>query len=262
MALPPEILDNILERIPANGKGRLTLAACALVATWGTGPSQRRLFSSVFIDEGNYERWMNSVVLPRSKAHLLEYVRSLWQCRGLDMRIKYQMQDLAQDSGGYLLALRNLYGLTLYAIRVEHINADQFRTCFSAFRETLTYLSLENFATSFSAFVTLVDYFPNIATLQIDWFEVESDERPVPSLSRPLRGKLDLRGVHEDCLEFFDRFSKLDLGYEELAISNSYMIAEEIWECILRISTSSVKFLRLTDEHEREQTPHQHHILT
>ena len=66
---------------------------------------------------------------------------------------------------------------------------------FSAFRDTLTYPSLETFTASFSAFVTLVDYFPNITTLRLRSFELEPDGGPVPSLSRPLRGKLYVREV-------------------------------------------------------------------
>ena len=191
VTLPPEILDKILEHIPPNREGRPTLIACAFVATWWTGPSQRCLFSSVRIDQDNYERWMNGVVLTGSKAHLLELARSLRHSHVLD----YRMQDLAQDSGEYLSVLRNLHSLALVNVCVEHISEDGFRACFSAFRDTLTYPSLETFTTSFSAFVTLVDYFPNITTLRLRSFELEPDGGPVPSLSRPLRGKLYVREV-------------------------------------------------------------------
>jgi len=102
------------------------------------------------------------------------------------------MRDLPQDSGEYLSALRNIHNLTLFNTKVEHIPKDQFHTCFSTFRGTLTYLSLEVFDTSFSAFVTLVNFFPNLRTLQLRSFALGPDEGPVPSLSRPLRGKLHL----------------------------------------------------------------------
>ena len=165
MILPPEIVGRILEQIPTTGEGRRTLISCASVATWWTGPSQRHLFSSVTIHERNYERWMNYVVLSGSEDHLLEYVRSLWHGRRPGLGIKYRMRDLAQDSGEYLSALRNLRTLTLSNITVEHISEREFCTCFSTFRGSLTRLSLDTFATSFSAFVTLIDYFPNITML-------------------------------------------------------------------------------------------------
>ena len=221
------------------------------MATWWTRPSQRRLFSSVSIDEDNHGRWMSSVVLSGSKVHLLGYVRSLWQF--MDMGTKYTMQDLARDSGEYLSALHNLRSLTLVNTMIEHISEDQLHTCFSAFRQTLTSLFLDTFATSLSAFVTLIDHFPNIATLRIDWLEVEPDEGPVPSLSRPLRGKLHLHDVQDDCLEFFNRFDKLDLEYEELVIGYSpSTLAEEPLEHALQMGAGTVKILRLTDELQRE----------
>ena len=190
---------------------------------------------------------MNGVVLSKSKAHLLEYVRSLWPYRGWRSGKTYRMGDLAQDSGQYLSALHNLHSLTLNGIKLEHISKDQFRTCFSAFRETLTSLSLANFATSFGVFVTLVAYFSNITTLELHSFVLEPDEGPVPPLSRPFRGELV---VQADDLEFLDRFAQLDLEYEELAIesSSSMFWDAKLLESALRISTNTVKFLRFTAE--------------
>ena len=250
--LPPEILDDILDHIPASGKGRPTLIKCALVATWWTRPSQRRLFSSVDIYEGNFKQWVKGVVLSEAKTHLLEHVRSLWHCRSPDNRIKYRMGDLAQNSGEYFSALCNLHSLTLDNISVEHIGKEEFDTCFSAFRETLTCLSLDSFATSFSAFVTLIDYFPNVTTLQLRSFVLEPDTRPIPSLSRPLRGKLHVHDVHDDCSEFFNRFAELDPEYEELEIGASLLFipvpGSKFVESVLQISFSTVKVLKLTAE--------------
>ena len=244
MALPQEILDKILEHISVDRWGRQTLIACTLVATWWTGPSQRRLFSSVEIDERNYQRWMDGVVLSGSNLHLLAYIRSLeWRPEGT----RYRMRDLEKYSGEYFSALRNIRNLTLYNVKVEHISEGGFHTCFSAFRETLTYLSFDTFATSFSAFVTLVDYFPNITTLQLRSFVLKPDEGPVPPLSRPLRGKLHIHRVQSNYLEFLDRFTKLDLEYEELIIDSPYVFMDpKFVERALRISPSTVKFLRLT----------------
>ena len=157
-----EILDGILEHIPANAEGRPTLIACALMATWWTTPSRRRIFSWVAIHERDSPRWTCGVVSSRSKAHLLEYVGSLLYYPHL----KYQMRSLAAYSGKYFPAPCNLHSPTLFTIRIEHIS-EEFHICFSAFRETLTYLSLDTFTTSFNAFVALVDYYPNITTLQL-----------------------------------------------------------------------------------------------
>ena len=160
--LPPEILGKILGHIPTDSEGQLTLIACALVATWWTGPSQRRLFSSVSIHNGNYERWMNGVV-SESKTHLLKYVHSLRHYHYIaDIASGYPMRSLPKDSGEYLSTLHNIRRLELAEIRIEDIGEAGFRTCFSAFCETLTDLTLQTFVTSLSAFVTLVNHFPNI----------------------------------------------------------------------------------------------------
>ena len=159
MTLPPEILDKVLGYIPTDNEGRQTLVACALVATWWMELSQGRLLSLVSINNDNHQRWIDSVISSPSKAHLLQYVRSLLHRRGA-FGFGYRMQNLPLHSGEYLSALRNLRSLTLSKIRIEHIGEEEFHTCFSAFRETLTFLSLENFVASFSAFITLVDYFP------------------------------------------------------------------------------------------------------
>ena len=249
VTLPPEILDKILEHIPTNREGRPTLIACTLVATWWTGPSQRRLFSSIEIGKVNFQRWMDGVVLSGSKTRL-ECVRSLY-CHGY-FGIKHRMGDLPQDCGEYFSALRNLHRLTLLNTTAEHISEEGFHTCFSAFRETLTYLSLNTFTASFSAFVTLIGYFPNVTSLELDSFVLEPDEGPVPSLSWPLWGKLLILYVQADFLEFLDRFVKLDLRYEELLIDCSYTVEERPLERVLQISPSTVKFLRLVGELERK----------
>ena len=143
----------------------MTLIACALVATRWTESSQRRLLSSVLIRKHNYQQWMSSVVLSRSRVRLLGYVRSLRIGHNRDISIEFR--NLIQDHGEYLSALHNVHSLTIVNTRVESIPQDQFHTCFSAFRGTLTYISLKAFATSFSAFMALVDYFPNIRPLQL-----------------------------------------------------------------------------------------------
>jgi len=187
---------------------------------------------------------MDRVVLSGSKTRLLGYVRSLRI--GYDRDISIKFRSLLQDHGKYLSALHNVHSLAFANTRVEHIPQYQFHTCFSAFRGTLTYLSLEVFATSFSAFVTLVDYFPNIRSLQLRVFMLGPDERPVPSLSRPLRGKLRIHFIQTGPLEFFNHFAKLDLEYEELVIDSFVYVDPSFLESALKVSTDTVKSLRIT----------------
>ena len=247
--LPPETVDKILGHVPVDEDWRRTLMACSLVATCWTRPSQRHLFRWVDVHDGNYEWWMSGVAFSGPGAHLLGYVRSLRHHRGWGTGI----QGPAQDFGENLSGLRNLHSLTLSNIEVEHISDGELHTCFSAFRETLTSLSLDTFAMSFRAFVTLVDYFPNITTLRLHSFGLEPNGEPAQSLSRPLRGKVRVR-VQADFPEFINRFTKLDLEYDELVI-HGYLPASARMEMVgsaLQISPSTVKLLRLNLQLPRE----------
>ena len=150
------------------------------------------------------------------------------------------MQKLAEDSGEYLSALHGVRSLTLYHIGIGPISQEDLCDCFSAFSEILTDLTLNTFVTSFSGFVTLLDYFPNLTTLKFSLFTVIPDKGPVPPLSRPLRGKIYVGSPLVDCREFFNRFAELDLEYEELVVCSWIQT-----ESVLRLSTGTVKYLRL-----------------
>ena len=264
MTVPPEVLDKILERIPTDRNGRPTLIACALVATRWTGPSQRRLFSSVKIDDDNYSRWTNGVALSGSKTHLLQHVRSLQYQRMLDSGIPYPMQDLPKEPGEFFSALHNIRSLEFVNVRIGRLSKE-LETCFSAFRGTLTNLTLDPFITSFGAFVSLVDYFPNVTALRLGMFALGPDEGPVPTLSRPLRGKLRILPPHPTSLEFIDRLAKLDQEYEELVVDPNFMpLRTESFERVLQFSTGTVRYLRLLGDLECEyflHTPSSLHVL-
>ena len=192
---------------------------------------------------------MEGVVRSGSKALLLKFVRSLTHSR--NKTTTYRMRDLPRDSGEDLSALPNIHTLKLYHIRVEHIGGEGFCTCFSAFGETLSTLSLGPFATSFSTFVTLVDCFPNITSLELGKVILKPDEGPVPVLSRSLRGKVHIWGAQVGRSEFVDRFAKLCLEYEELVLDSFYYsMGSTFLEDALQISTNTVKYLMLAVERE------------
>ena len=165
------------------------------------------------------------------------------------------MRKLQKVSGEFLSALHNIHSLGFINIGIEPISEQEFRTCFSAFREILTNLTLDEFTTSFSAFVTLVDYFPNITTLRLGTFTVEPDLGPVPRLSRPLRGRICLLHLRfrPGCAEFLNRLAGLDLEHEELALEPPFNVDTRLLESILQLGASTVKYLRLTAQFQREQ---------
>ena len=261
--LAPEIMEKILEHIPLDTQGQPTLAACALVATWWTGPSQRRLFSSISIHRRNYKQWMDSIVRSGTKTHL-KYVRSLEHSLTRRGGIVYPMRNLPKDSGEYLSAMHNIQSLKLVDIGIERISKE-FYICFSAFRQTLTNLSLHSFETSFSAFLLLVDYFPNITTLRLSLLALKPCEGVIPSLSRPLRGRICLGCATSTRMEFFDRLAKLNPQYEELVLEPTLYVEAEVAGNFLRLCASTAEYLRLTAIFGREHSfkpPSSPHILS
>jgi len=191
---------------------------------------------------------MNGVVFSRSKARLLEHVRWL-------SLSQIQMRSLSQDHGEYLPALCNLRGLLFFLAEVQLVGEGQFQPCFSAFRGTLTYLFIDYISASFDALVSLVDYFPNLRALELRLYGLGPGEGLVPSLSRPLRGKLHVHSSLGNPSEFLSRFAKLDLDYEVLVIEPStsgYFGGPTFLESALQISPNTVKYLTMTDEPQSE----------
>jgi hypothetical protein len=188
---------------------------------------------------------MNGVALSEPKTRLCRYVRSFKRDFGLGNRTRYPMRGLPGDSGGYLSALHNLRILSLNNIILEKISEEGFLTCFSAFRETLTKLYIWSCAMSFSAFVTMVDYFPNLTVLQLGFVELKPDEGSVPSLSRPLRGTIRIDFMTPSCLGFANQLAKLDLEYDRLVIGAGFSTEAETLAGFLQISPKTVKYLGL-----------------
>lgn len=152
------------------------------------------------------------------------------------------MQNLPPDSGEYLSALHNLHSLSLHHITFKNFGEEGFHTCFSGFRETLTKLTLEGVAASFTMFVTLVSYFPNISILRPGSFKLKPDEGPVPSLPRPFRGKLY---ITPGCGKLINRLAGLDLEYDGLVIQTFSVVEAEVLQNILQLSAGTIRYLRL-----------------
>ena len=202
---------------------------------------------------------MDGVVFSGSKTHLLGFVRSLHHNPARATDTSCWIRNLPKDSIRYLSALRNVRSLSLVGIRIGHATVD----CFSAFRDTLTDLSFNHFDTSFSAFVTLVDSFPNLTNLWLGLFVVKPDEEPVPVLSLPLRGRIHLKCFENNSEEFFDRLAELDPEYEELVLESEVYVEAGLVESILRLGASTVEYLRVAAEFDREhlhKTSHSLHI--
>lgn len=94
---------------------------------------------------------------------------------------------------------------------------------FSAFQHTLSSLSLIALSITWSTFVALVGYFPNLRALAIIGTSLRVDDRPVPHIPHPLRGRLFIDLTSKRDLDLpIDRFPGLGLEYEELGIYGAY----------------------------------------
>ncbi|KAF9645699.1 hypothetical protein BDM02DRAFT_3189483 [Thelephora ganbajun] len=211
MHLPEELLDEIFGYLPSSNKQ--SSHNCSLVSKSWLQPSRRLLFADVIIGPSTYQSWLDNI--SPTNTGLLCHVRSL--------TYYHVGGDEASDSRCGVYALRDylpsffqLQQLSFCFTNIEPTIYEHLEW-FSAFQHTLSSLSLTKVSVTWSAFVALVGYFPNLRDLAISetWFLV--DDRPVPPLPCALRGRLSI--TSRKVMEFpIDRLVGLKLEYEELGM--------------------------------------------
>jgi len=87
---------------------------------------------------------------------------------------------------------------------------------FSAFRHTLTRLSLDRCVVTSSAFTTVINYFPGLNNLDLGRLFYQEDAKPAPPLTHLVIGKLCNTKFSEGGMCFFNRLSKLGLVFDEI----------------------------------------------
>lgn len=210
MDLPQELLDEILSHLPRKNQ-EMALRNCSLVARSWLQPSRRRLFKSVCIHEDQLQSWLNTI----SPANLgvLQHVRSI------------------HYTGTYYpphpnTGVDNLYNYASF-LRLEAIalsrtcipsDLDERMELFLPSQHSLSSLTLVNVTLPWPSFIAFVDYFPNIRNLELGGLSLDDNDH-LPSLSRPLRGKLSFfqmrAGFHPALCR---RFCGLKTEYDELVI--------------------------------------------
>ncbi|KAF9645177.1 hypothetical protein BDM02DRAFT_3120599 [Thelephora ganbajun] len=215
MHLPEELLDEIFSHLPSDD--RRSLENCSLVSKSWLQPSRRHLFARVFVESTTYQSWLDNI--SPTNTGLLHHVRSLTYYRiggdeATDSRCGvYALRD-------YLPSFFQLQRLILCLTNIEPTICDHLEW-FSAFQHTLSSLLLARVSVTWSAFVALVGYFPNLRDLDIFEASFQVDGRPIPPLPRALRGKLSM--ISRRVMEFpIDRFVGLKLEYEELGMHGTY----------------------------------------
>ena len=207
MNLPQELLDQVFSFIRWGG-ARYDRQSFSLVSRSWLECSRRRYFSHITIDTRNYERFLDAVS-PTNTA-LLAHVHSL-TCF-VQAISRYRDVRALED---YLPSLSQLQRLTF-------CNMTIIPGClglFSAFRHTLSSLTLKEDSIAWNTFVSLVGYFPNLRNLEISNCSV--DDQPAPHPPRPLYGRLSLRSYSpllSGGLHLTNRLTELQIGKLERAL--------------------------------------------
>ena len=214
MSLPQELIDEIVGYIPLCDKR--SLRNCSLVAKLWTNPSRRRLFQAVEIRDTTFQRWLGTI-LP-ANTEFLRPVRSLsyittaapWS----DRQAKYRV-DVLQDC---LPSFRRLQHLSLSSMHIPSSDISQQIKIFSAFRHSLSHLSLQHCTVTIRALVALINFFPGLDRLDLCSITHEADGKPASPLCRPLIRKFHISSFDNPDLEILDQLSELGLVFEELIV--------------------------------------------
>ncbi|KAF9645195.1 hypothetical protein BDM02DRAFT_687955 [Thelephora ganbajun] len=209
MHLPEELLDEIFGHLPPDD--RQSLQNCSLVAKSWLQPSRRLLFARIFIRPATYQSWLDNI--SPTNTGLLRHARSL----------KYLVGgggcgvSLLRD---HLPSFFQLQQLAFSFTNIEPTICDHLEWL-SAFQHTLSSLSLTQVSITWSAFVALIGYFPNLRDLHLSEMSLQVDDRPIPPLPHALRGRLsitfwDVMGLP------VDRLVGLKLEYEGLEMYGGY----------------------------------------
>jgi hypothetical protein len=233
MRLPVELVDEILSHLPSDDKQ--SLRKYSLVSKLWLQPSRRLLFVHIVLHAGNYQSWLKNI--SPTNAGLLHHIRSLT----LSLRTPYIHGGIfiLRD---YLPSLCQLQALTLSNTDIEPVIPEHL-DLFSAFQHTLSSLTLMQVSITWSAFVTLVGFFPGLRNFCLRRLSFEVDDRPVPQTPHVLRGGLllELPPTKDSGGSFIDLFPGLRQEYEELVIFGAYN------HRLVAVVEANLKSLRIGD---------------
>ena len=237
MLLPQELIDEIFSYLPPSDPQ--TIRNLSLVAKSWVHCSQKRLFHTVSISQSTYNSWVDSI--SPANLELLHHVRSLTYTIDPTAWVPgYRIDSL----GDYLPSFRNLESLVLSSMDLPPAITQQVEN-FSAFRHTLSSLSLWSCYVSSGALITLVNYFPNLTDLQLRAPKHKTDYMPFPPLSRPLRGRLSVQTFRRHDLPVLDRLSDLPPDLDELVVGGAAIDMSISYDYTVATYAGSVQRLRL-----------------
>jgi len=238
MNLPPELLDEIIGQIPQDDEQ--SLRNCSLVAKSWMYPSRRRIFEAVDVWKARrLKLWMD--VIPPTNLGVLQHIRSI-RCQINSPPDSPRLSaDLLLDHSP---SFHHLERLTLFSGFLPP--PTQIGTC-SAFQHTLLYLCLRLCNVTASALVTFVNYFPNLAHLDLVELYRSVDAQPTPPFSRPLK-KLSVTEFTD--LGLIDQLIELHPQCDEVSVDMYWAASPPLAQHVINGVGTSVKRLTIVCEPE------------
>ena len=217
MYLPAELIDEIISHLPLHDEE--SLRNCSLVAKSWLDPCQRRLFRSIRITPDTCQLWLANI--SPTNAELLRHVRELAYVIKGKHGSWHPPCRIGDDLRAYLPSFSRLQRLDFGYVDIEPTILDHANLF--TFQHALSSLLLVRVSITWTGFVTLLGYFPNLMNLKVREVSFGADICPPPHLPCALRGRLLVRCVKErDPVPFIDQFVGQKLEYEELVVMGDY----------------------------------------
>ncbi|KAF9647249.1 hypothetical protein BDM02DRAFT_2735437 [Thelephora ganbajun] len=244
MNLPQELLDEILSYLSSNDKqDQQSLRNHSLVAKSWVNPARRRLFRTVEIRERTLLLWLDTI--PPTNKELLQHIRSLsYVTNTTAERATWRPEYRTSVLRDYLPSLHQLRHLSLSSMHISSDIAQQV-DIFSAFRHTLSRLSLDYCNVTISALITLINHFPSLDWLDLNRPSYEVDGEPVSPVSRPLIRKLHISDVRGSGFDLLDELSGLGPVFDEIVVGGWLQGYSHVLGLILGAVGVKAKRLRL-----------------
>jgi len=241
MDLPQELIDEIISHIPLDDEN--SLRNCSLVAKSWVYPSRRYLFWTIDIEGATrLKSWLANI--PPTNIEILQHVRSI-ECQIADPPDSPRpLTDLLRD---YSPSFRQFERLTFFMGFLPSLT--QIGT-YTAFQHTLSCLRLEYCSVTAIGLVALVNYFPNLARLDlIDLYRMADDQSTTP-FSRPLQKLTIAEFFTDSSLALLDGLMGLRPQCEEVAISIYWALSPSLAQRVIDGVEASVKRVNLESDLE------------
>ena len=236
MNLPPELIHEVFSNLASDIQ---SLRSCSLVAKPWAHLSRKWLFKDILVSKGTRRRWLDEI--SPGDIELLCNVRSfrytsdsaVWE-----EAIPYPIDSLHE----YLPLLSHLESLELSSMSIGP-DIPQKIGLFSAFQHTLSSLRLSNCSVTSSTLITLINYFPLLANLDLHSLIFATNGEPAPPLSRPFRGRLAITECRSKDRALYDKLSDPPPEFEELILCRVDMPI--FFHAVLGVHGGSVKRLKM-----------------